>query len=426
MRQLRTLFPFIDERKKKLVLGCALTGAKFTPKNHRITGDDTLDAICRGDRIPTTFDQVEREAVALYRGGCRYLHIHARNPKTREQSCDNSIYAAYNQRLVRKLPDLILSYGGSRNGLEIHDAIKRDGEWARISQAALPIEDGGAHFVTIQAAIELQIVTDLERRGYVRIDEQTGRFDWLKSVHDYVPSGEISEASISVYSTAGGKHYGSSSARTQYISLQDAITSRHCLGLPQEVEWVQFARSHVMTALACTAMNPGLQDSGRLNITLLFGFSPKLPFPLTYGEFQHVVATARSIETARTTDKPFRLSISVGAAVLPQHAARYVAPLDVGPRPGRLVSPLERLIAYASQPDSGVDLVRFGMEDTPYLVDARGTLHAADNLMLMKVAVDEIEANGAEVVTGTDAIRDFRSCPSVPHYKTAVKIREMA
>jgi len=66
------------------------------------------------------------------------------------------------------------------------------------------------------------------------------------------------------------------------------------------------------------------------------------------------------------------------------------------------------------------------MEDTPYLVDASGMLYAADNLSLMKAALDEIEANGAEVVTEKDAIHDFGSCPPLPQSKTAAKVSEMA
>jgi hypothetical protein len=417
MRSNEIHFDSTRSGRKRLILGCALTGAKFTPRNHYPTEDATFDTICRGDRIPIAFDEVERETQALYQGGCRYLHIHARNPVTHEQSCDNSIYVAYNQRLAPTFPDLILSYGASRNGIEIDEAIRRNGEWARVSQAALSVEEGGAHFVTIQAAVELQIVKDLERRGYLRIEDKTGQFEWLKPMRDYTPSREIEDVSIPVYSTVGGKNYGASSAWIQYCSLSDAVRSRCDLGLPQEVEWVQFARSHVMTRVACTAMKPGLLATGRLNVTLLFGFSPKMPFPLTYCEFQRVVTAARSLESVDVGDTPVRLSISVGAAVLPQHAKRHMAPLDVGAHAGRIVSPLERIVAYASQPDSRVDMIRFGMEDTPYLIDTSGTLRVADNLMLLEAVLGEIDANGAEIVTEGHIIREFRSCPSMRQHK---------
>lgn len=42
-------------RRNTLILGCASTGAKFTPLNHAPTGDDLLDRICTGESIPTAF-----------------------------------------------------------------------------------------------------------------------------------------------------------------------------------------------------------------------------------------------------------------------------------------------------------------------------------------------------------------------------------
>jgi hypothetical protein len=43
---------------------------------------------------------------------------------------------------------------------------------------------------------------------------------------------------------------------------------------------------------------------------------------------------------------------------------------------------MERLLAFASQPDSAVDIVRVGMEDTPYILDPSGVLLPATNLLL--------------------------------------------
>lgn len=39
--------------RKTLILGCASTGAKFTPRNHAATGDRLLDSICTGATIRT-------------------------------------------------------------------------------------------------------------------------------------------------------------------------------------------------------------------------------------------------------------------------------------------------------------------------------------------------------------------------------------
>ena len=58
---------------------------------------------------------------------------------------------------------------------------------------------------------------------------------------------------------------------------------------------------------------------------------------------------------------------------------------------------LRRLATYAAQPDSEVDILRVGMEDTPYAVGRNGTLEACDNIRLTEVARSELAANGVEV-----------------------------
>jgi uncharacterized protein (DUF849 family) len=70
--------------QKSLILGCASTGAKFTPQNHLPCGDPVVDAICTGETIKTSPQDLIDEAAALYKRGCRYYHLHARNPRTNE------------------------------------------------------------------------------------------------------------------------------------------------------------------------------------------------------------------------------------------------------------------------------------------------------------------------------------------------------
>src|SRR2546423_672935 len=108
-----------------LIIAVAMTGAKFTPAHHKETGDPILDSILRGDYIPTDPDELAREVRSLHALGVRYFHIHARNPRTREQSCDEQLYRTLGQSLRNWNPKIILSYGGSRNGREILDAIQR-------------------------------------------------------------------------------------------------------------------------------------------------------------------------------------------------------------------------------------------------------------------------------------------------------------
>ncbi|MCL3028430.1 3-keto-5-aminohexanoate cleavage protein, partial [Klebsiella pneumoniae] len=136
--------------RKTLILGCASTGAKFTPRNHAATGDRLLDSICTGATIRTAPGELLDEARQLYEMGCRYYHYHARNPLTQEQTTDNDIYQAVSRALQNRFPDLMLSFGASRNGSEVQENIRRFGEWERVSHCAIPLHLGGAHFVTIQ------------------------------------------------------------------------------------------------------------------------------------------------------------------------------------------------------------------------------------------------------------------------------------
>jgi hypothetical protein len=99
-----------------------------------------------------------------------------------------------------------------------------------------------------------------------------------------------------------------------------------------------------------------------------------------------------------------QVTISVGAAVLPQQAANHFLPLDVGPFRGQRAGALRRLATYAAQPHSGVDILRVGMEDTPYAVGLNGDIELADNIRLLGEAIGELEANGARVELNQEAI----------------------
>ena len=110
---------------------------------------------------------------------------------------------------------------------------------------------------------------------------------------------------------------------------------------------MQEARSALLTWFLVNVLD---RDIGRLNITILFGFSPRLPFPDNYAAFKSVVDKARAIADSDQRTRPLKVSISCGAAVLPRHAARHIRPIDVGPRAGAEAGPMERLLAIASQP----------------------------------------------------------------------------
>ncbi|MEO0566520.1 MAG: 3-keto-5-aminohexanoate cleavage protein [Pseudomonadota bacterium] len=400
----------------QLILGVARTGAKFTPLNHKPTGDPVFDMISSGAMIPVTPDEIRAEMASLYHAGVRYIHEHARNPATREQSAEPAIYKSISAMAREVAPDALLSFGGSRNGQEIASAIKTHGEIARVAHAGLDRDAGGADFVTTQAAIELQIVLDMERQGFIRIKPQDGSYKVLRPLHTYEPSGTVEEARLAVNSTAGGANYGSSSAWIQYETAKWTIDARERLGLPYEVEWVQEARSAFLTWYLANHMPEGLRRIGRLNITLLFGFSPRLPFPKSYAAFKRLVEKAKRIANPVWDEetRPLHVSVSVGCAVLPQHAKDHVLPVDVGPLRGVVLGPLERLAIYAAQPNAGVDILRVGLEDTPYVLDDTADLMPTTNLDLVWRTRGILDTHGTKLVTDMDTLTAFKSVPGGP------------
>ncbi|HEX2652264.1 MAG TPA: 3-keto-5-aminohexanoate cleavage protein [Xanthobacteraceae bacterium] len=400
--------------RNRVILGCASTGAKFTPLNHRKTGDKLLDEIYTGVDIPVRKDDIALEAKNLYEIGVRYYHYHARNFFSREQSTDNTVYQAVSRLVQSKCPDMLISFGASRNGSEIQESIRRTGEWERVSQCAIPVHLGGAHFVTIQAAIELQIIRDLERRFKNLTQDLVEDKKFAEAIRSYIPSRDVEEVTINSNSTARGSNYGASSAHVQFETYRQALEWRNRMHLLHEVEWVQFVRSYAMTRFAIE--HPWLQlgGSGQLNITLLFGFSPKLPFPANYAEFKQVVNAAKRLEfDIGKPEKRRNITISAGAAVIPDQAAENFKEVDVGPFAGEKMCALRRLAVYAAQPDSGVDIFRFGMEDTPYEVDGQGQINRTTNVRLGQIALAELQRNGVEAELDAERISDRLGLTSV-------------
>lgn len=407
--------PTLESDTKTLVLACASTGAKFTPKNHRETGNDILDAICTGATIKTAPLQLTAEVEALYAMGCRYYHYHARNPLSREQSTDNEIYQLISSTIQQRCPGMFLSFGASRNGHEVRENIARFGEWERVSQSGIPLHLGGAHFVTLQAAVELQIICDLERSvGAELVRHGQDLPEFRAAVLDHVPAVQEVDAALEAYTTSHGAQYGRTSPAIQAEVYANAIANRRRLGLFDEIEWVQYPRSRAMARYAIEHPAFRLGSSGQLNITILFGFSPRLQVPLTYDEFRQIVQSAKSLEYDIGSTTPTRtVSITVGAAVMPQDAEPLCYPLDVGSESGRVVGPLRRIAAYAAQPDSGVDILRVGMEDTPFAHSSNGAPTLTDNCELLAVAIDEISHQRARSTTDMSHIRAVLGIPAV-------------
>ncbi|MBW7970566.1 3-keto-5-aminohexanoate cleavage protein [Bradyrhizobium sp. BR 10289] len=395
---------------KTLILGCCSTGAKYTPLNHHPSGDAVLDRICTGVDIAITEEEIAHEVEALTSLGCRYYHYHGRNPLTREQTTDNDVYRRVSLLVQRLSPDMVISFGASRNGREVIQRISAHGEWERVSHASLSLSAGGAHFITMQAAIELQIVCDLEDRIGPLTRELVDSDLFLREVERYQPSTRQEEVKMNTNSTANGNNYGRSSPAVQLTAYGQAVAARRRLHLLDEIEWVQTMRSYAMSRMAIARHDIRLAGADQLNVTLLFGFSPKLPFPETYDEFRSVVSMAKSLE--RDTPEGARkrkVSITVGAAILPHHAAREVRVMDVGPLAGHPLDAVRRVIGYAAQDDSEVDVVRVGMEDTPFLLDGDGKIRPTTNVELCTVAADMLDRHGVTVQTDPSDITERRA-----------------
>lgn len=218
------------------------------------------------------------------------------------------------------------------------------------------------------AAIELQIIRDLEIRDQIRYHEHDVEFTF--PISEYVPSNAVEDFILDNNTTSKGGSYGASSSEAQFQTIKKAVQTRNSLNLPHEVEWTQFERSYALTKFAIDHSEIQLgKNNSCLNIAILFGFSPKLPFPQTYEEFQRVVGMAKKLAFNNDgSEKGINITITVGAAVVPSHMTIATTKLDILHQ--KAVSPLERLLAYSSMPDSNVDIIRCGLEDTPAMIDA--------------------------------------------------------
>jgi hypothetical protein len=309
---------------------------------------------------------------------------------------------------------MVLSFGASRNGAEVRRAIAEQGEWARLHQADLPLHKGGAHFVTLSAVAELIIIQQMKRNSQIVFEPDDAQF--TMPLEQIRLSTDVDTVNVETNSTEGGARYGSTSPQVQFDALKKGIEARNRHGLPHEIEWGQYLSSYALAKYAIHHPDLRLgQPLGSLNITLLFGFSPKLPFPHTYRDFKRIVDAAKRLQYDPSTgEKLLDITVTVGASVLPKYMAEHYLPLDIAD--GALVQPIERIAAYAAQPDSGVDVVRAGMEDSPCVIGPGG-LAPTTNRELVRLAARRVEKYGAELVLSPhQAAHTLRTPrPAAPH-----------
>jgi hypothetical protein len=392
---------------KKLVIGNAMTGAKFTPANHPRTQDENYNDINIGANIPVAIEEILAEAQLAYAAGCRYFHVHSRDPGTREQDVNQNWYKEVSRGIRSSCPGAIISFGSSRNGGQVHAAIDEkggaEGEWKRSKQAGIALSDGGAHFQTVAAAVELSLIRDAEKRYKLQRAELPPK-GWDKEMGEAVECLSFEANPL----TASRSDYGYSSPQIQYTNLKRTISARDKVGLGSEVEWTQFPDSKTLTEMAVRDMGLG-GKAKQLSIVILFGFSPKLPIPKTYEEFKKVVDAAKALEIDPVTgEKRLDITITVGAPVLPQNMKKNSMPLDKDIDPNQpVVGAIERITAYAAQADSGVDVLRSGMEDTPYMRGDNGGLLQTTNPKLVEFIAERAQHYGAQITTDAKEIAEL-------------------
>ncbi|MGV8267995.1 hypothetical protein ACV334_35435, partial [Pseudomonas aeruginosa] len=79
-------------------------------------------------------------------------------------------------------------YGAGRNGSEEQENLRRFGEWGRVSHYDIPVHLGGAHCVTIHAAIELQVICELEKQNRRHDRDYDSSPAFLADLRDPQPS----------------------------------------------------------------------------------------------------------------------------------------------------------------------------------------------------------------------------------------------
>jgi hypothetical protein len=384
--------------KKRIIAGIALTGNKYTPNNYKVTDNIINNTIFRGELVPCSVEEVIDQSKQLLELGILYNHIHARNPETREQFTNIQWYKDCSRGIQKNCPNMLISFGGSRNGNEVIDAVAKFGEFERLKHTSLKLIEGGSHFSTLHAAIELQIIVDMENKGFITFDSNNKPV-FQKPLQEYTPEIKLEKLDFGINTTEGGSNYGESSPNLQFEYIKKAVSERNKAGLLHEVEWAQKNRSFALTKFCCD--HPEIKLGGqnnRINIAILFGLSPKLPFPQTYKEFKSVIDLAKSLEIDEITGEKIRtINITVGASVMPQHLKKNTLPLDIA-EVGKVISPLERLVCYSAQMDSSVNVVRTGLEDMPALLNKKGEPTPVTNIDLAKILVKSIKKYGASLV----------------------------
>lgn len=131
-------------RKTPIAISVALTGARYSPSRYSELGK-------LAEHMPVSPAENLVDANLCDQEGATYFHFHARNIETGRQFASCHWYDSVANGMRVQVPDALLSFGSSRKGAEVKQAISRHGESARsIGLMARP--DAFTNFADIELA----------------------------------------------------------------------------------------------------------------------------------------------------------------------------------------------------------------------------------------------------------------------------------
>ena len=121
--------------QKRIIITAAITGAIHTPS--------------MSEYLPTTPQQIIDDAVAAYEAGAAVVHIHARNPETREPSSDIDIYRQIVSGIKQRCNVVICVTTGGGLGMSLE---KRIATVPALKPEVASCNAGSVNFVLTPAA----------------------------------------------------------------------------------------------------------------------------------------------------------------------------------------------------------------------------------------------------------------------------------
>jgi len=317
-------------RSKPLILSAALTGAKYAPWLKDVNGKSLpVKANFLARFMPITPEQVEADAVEAYDAGARFIHVHARNPKTGEQFADLEWYQDVTERLHTRCPGAVISYPTSRKG-EVQDQIES-------ALAELAARQGNPPNTTQRALIEAQI-----------------RAVALEARPDTLTSFTVPEVRMfgTPKNTKGVEEVpGWTDTNVMQAYYKNVIGKARQLGVKQEIEITTLSQFEAVQQLVD---KPSFGLEGPVHIVILPGFSAG--FPITRQAYETAL---RQIDIFRERSG-LPVTVTCGIAIRPEDARNYANFSEPGKHD------YKEVLEWIAE-DNRVDVFRAGVEDTPVL-----------------------------------------------------------